>query len=107
MPFGTPRDEPPVVVDVPARLVTVEKRTGAPDIKRFDVASVNEAIDRQVRAMKEGENTLCTVFVDRHGAHAAIVGKLRALPGQAAWTVYADKEWSGDWNAGAAFRWAA
>lgn len=106
MGFGTPRDDKPVVVDVPARVVTLSKATGSPDIRIFDVAAVNEAINRQVAAMKPEESTVAVAYVDRDGANVAIVGKIKRLPGEAAWTVFATTKWNGDWNAGAAFRWA-
>ena len=106
MGFGTPRDEPPLVVDDIAKVYTTESYSGFPDVRKFDVKAVNDMIERQVSAMKEDENIVCTVFADRNGGHAAIVGKLPKLPGRAHWTVYSDVEWDGDWNVGTAFRWA-
>ena len=98
--------ERPVVVDVPARLVTVKKQTGAPDVQRFDVAAINAAIDRQMIALPKGKTLVAIAYVDKSGANVALVGRIKKLPGEASWTVTGTREWSGDWAASAAFRWA-
>lgn len=98
--------ETPVVVDTPARLVTVTKASGAPDVQMFDAAAVNAAIDRQMGALKPGEKVAAIAYVDRDGANVAIVGKLPVKVGTASWTVLGTRKWSGDWNASAAFRWS-
>ena len=98
--------ERPPVVDVPARVLTVEKRTGEPDVQRFDAAAINSAIDRQMKALPAGKVVAAIAYVDRYGANIALVGKLPKVPGQAEWTVMATKQWSGDWQASAAVRWS-
>ena len=98
--------EKPVVVDVPARLVTVTRQSGAPDVQMFDVAAINASIDRQMSALKPGEKTVAIAYVDRDGANVAVVGKLPVKVGTASWTVFGTRKWSGDWNASAALRWS-
>jgi hypothetical protein len=96
----------PVVVDVPARLVTVVKQSGAPDVQQFDVAAVNASIDRQVAVMKPEERVVAIGYVDRDGASVAVVGRLNVPVGDLKWTITGTRKWSGDWNAQAAFRWS-
>jgi hypothetical protein len=96
----------PAVVDTPARLVTVSKQSGAPDVRMFDVTAINASIDKAMATLKPGERVAAIAYVDKTGANIAIVGKLKAPVGQASWTVIGTKEWSGDWNASAALRWS-
>lgn len=102
----TIKEEKPAVVDVPARLMTVTKQSGTPDVRMFDAAAVNASIDRQMSALKPGEKVAAIAYVDKNGANVAIVGKLPVKVGTASWTVLGTKEWSGDWQASAAFRWS-
>ena len=105
--FGTPM-EMPVVVNEPARLMTVMKtEAGLPDITRFDVRAVNDAISRHMEVLKPEETVACIAHVDLKGGNVAIVGRVPdSVPGNWGWTVYTSKEWRGDWNAGAALRWS-
>lgn len=96
----------PVVVDTPARLVTVTKQSGAPDVRQFDAAAVNASIDKAMAGLKPDEKVAAIVYVDRDGANLAFVGKLKAPVGKASWTVVGTKRWDGDWQASAALRWA-
>lgn len=97
----------PVVVDVPARLVTVQKNSGAPDIQMFDVKAVNDSITRNLSALEAGEKVAAIAYVDRDGANVAIVGKMPGkVPGKFTWTVMGTRKWSGDWNASVALRWS-
>lgn len=96
----------PVVVDTPARLVTVSKASGAPDIQRFDVAAINASIERAMTTLKPEERVAAVAYVDREGASVAIVGKIKAPLGKASWTVLSTRKWSGDWEASAALRWS-
>lgn len=98
--------EKPVVVDVPARLVTTYKQSGAPDVRVFDVAAVNASIDKAIATLGPGERMAAVAYVDRSGANLALVGKLPVKIGTASWTILTTKEWSGDWQASAALRWA-
>jgi len=95
-------------VDVPARVYTaVKTESGLPDIKRFDVPAINEFIDRQFSVLKPEETVAGIALVDLTGGKLAVVGRVPdVIPGEAKWTIYALKEWSGDWNAGAAVRWS-
>lgn len=96
----------PVVVDKYARLMTVEKNSGAPDIRQFDVAAVNAAIDRTMTALPKGKTVAAIAYVDRGGAHVAIVGRIPKLPGEGSWTVIGTREWDGSWDVSAALRWS-
>ena len=99
-------EETPTVVDTPARLVTVSKRSGAPDVQMFDSDAVNRAIDKQMGMLPASKTVAAIAYVDRDGANVAIVGRISKLPGDASWTVLGTRKWSGDWQASAAFRWA-
>ena len=99
-------EEMPTIIDTPARLVTVAKRSGAPDVQMFDADAVNKAIDRQMTMLPAGKTVAAIAYVDRDGANVAIVGRISKLPGDASWTVLGTRKWSGDWAASAAFRWA-
>ena len=98
--------EKPVVVDVPARLLTVTKQSGAPDLQKFDSAAINAQIDRQMAALPAGKTVAALAYVDRDGANVAIVGRISKLPGDASWTVLGTRKWAGDWNVSAALRWS-
>ena len=99
-------EEMPTVVDVPARLVTIAKRSGAPDVQMFDADAVNKAIDKQMAMLPASKTVAAIAYVDRDGANVAIVGRISKLPGDASWTVLGTRKWSGDWQASAAFRWS-
>jgi hypothetical protein len=96
----------PVVVDVPARLMTVGKASGSPDVQMFDAAAINASIERNMNALQPGKKVAAIAYVDKDGANVAIVGKLPVKLGTASWTVLGIRKWSGDWNAAAALRWA-
>lgn len=98
--------EKPVIVDVPARLVTVQKNSGAPDLQIFDAASINSAIDRQMTILPPDKTVAAIAYVDRDGANVAIVGRIKNLPGDASWTVMGTRRWDGNWTAAAALRWS-
>lgn len=99
------RSETPVVVDTPARLLTLAKQSGRPDIQMFDSAAINQAIDKQMQALPQGKTVAAIAYVDRDGANVAIVGRVNKVPGDLSWTVLGTRKWSGDWNASAALRW--
>jgi hypothetical protein len=96
----------PIVIDQPARLLTLQKNTGAPDLQVFDAAAINSAINRQMEALPEDKTVAAIVYVDQVGANVAIVGRVRQVPGELVWTVLGTRQWSGDWTASAALRWA-
>lgn len=100
------RNETPTVVDQPARLITVAKQSGAPDLQRFDAAAINAQIDRQMAALPKDKTVAAIAYVDREGANVAIVGRISKVPGDASWTVLGTRKWNGDWNASAALRWS-
>ena len=100
------KPELPMVVDTPVRLMTVEKRSGEPDVRAFDSAAINAAIDKQMLSLPADKTVAAIAYVDREGANLAIVGRVRKLPGKAEWTILGTHSWSGDWQATAAFRWS-
>lgn len=100
------RAEKPVVVDVPARLITAAKVSGAPDLQRFDAAAINAQIDRQMAALPADKTVAAIAYVDKAGANVAIVGRISKIPGDASWTILGTRTWNGDWNASAALRWS-
>jgi hypothetical protein len=107
MAFGTPRTDAPIVVDTPVRVRTIAKGLeGTPDVRVFDVQSINDHITKVVDTMEPGETVLGYAYVDKDGANIAVVGKMDFLPGNAKWTVYGTAKWDGDWTAGAAVRWS-
>lgn len=96
----------PAVVDTPARLMTVQRNSGMPDVQMFDAAAINASITKTMGALPEGKTVAAIAYVDREGANVAIVGRLPKIPGQAEWTVLGTRKWNGDWNASAAIRWS-
>ena len=100
------RNERPVIVNEPARLMTVMKATGSPDLRKFDVAAINAQIDRQMLALPQDKTVAAIAYVDKDGANVAIVGRISKIPGDASWTILGTRTWSGDWNASAALRWS-
>jgi hypothetical protein len=105
------RSEPPVILPGEARLVTVKPQSGAPDIRHFDAKAINDAIERNVSVLSPGKSNALLVFGDyKNGklrGNAVLVGRLKKpiLGGNVQWTVYATKEWGGDVEAGAGFKW--
>jgi hypothetical protein len=96
----------PVVVDVPARVVTLVKGSGEPDIRKFDAAAINASIDRQMMLLPSDKTVAAIAYVDKSGANVAIVGRIKKLPGSASWTVIGTRSWNGNWEASAALRWS-
>jgi hypothetical protein len=99
-------DTLPTVIDTPARLVTLDKRTGSPDVQMFDADAINKAIDKQMAMLPDHKTVAAIAYVDRDGANVAIVGRISKLPGDAEWTVLGTRKWNGDWAASAALRWS-
>jgi hypothetical protein len=96
----------PMVVDTPVRIMTVEKSgPGHPDVRLFDSAAINAAIDKQMLALPKDKTVAAIAYVDREGANVAIVGRIPKVPGEASWTILGTRTWSGDWQASAALRW--
>lgn len=95
----------PVVVDVPARLLTAYKMSGSPDVQLFDSTAINASIDKHMAVLPTGKTVAAIAYVDRDGANVAIVGRISKVPGDLSWTVLGTRKWSGDWNASAALRW--
>lgn len=90
-----------------ANLVTVLPQTGAPDIRKFDDSALNAAIDGALKALPEGKKMVGLVRIDMSGGHFTLAGKVDSpIPGELAWTVYADKPWSGNFDAGLGVRWS-
>jgi hypothetical protein len=100
------RSERPIIINEPARVLTVMKESGAPDLQKFDAAAINAQIDRQMTALPQDKTVAAIAYVDRDGANVAIVGRISKIPGDASWTILGTRKWSGDWNASAALRWS-
>lgn len=100
------RAEVPVVVDSPARLLTVAKQSGAPDVQLFDSSAINASIDRHMKQLPQGKTVAAIAYVDKDGANVAIVGRIAKVPGDLEWTVLGTRKWSGDWTGSAALRWS-
>jgi hypothetical protein len=100
------REERPVVVDEPARLVTITKQSGAPDLQMFDSSAINAQIDRQMQILPADKTVAAIAYVDKDGASVALVGRISKVPGEATWTVLGTRKWSGNWTASAALRWS-
>jgi hypothetical protein len=81
--------------------------SGEPDVRKFDVASLNESITEALKTLPEGKHVAAFARVDLDGAHLTIAGHVPGkIPGDLDWTVYVDKKWTGDFDAGAGLRWS-
>lgn len=96
----------PVVTNKYARLMTTRKNSGTPDVRKFDVGSVNAAITKAMKTLPKGKTVAAIAYVDRKGANIALVGRIPKVPGEASWTVLGTREWSGNWDVSAAVRWS-
>lgn len=95
-----------VVGDV-AKIVTVEPRTGSPDIRKFDVQSMNAMIDDAMKAIPADKKVAAFARVDLQGAHLTIAGRVPGkIPGELDWTVYVDKPWDGELEGAIGLRWS-
>jgi hypothetical protein len=94
--------------DVVAGITTVETGVpGSPSIRKFDIASLNETIGEAIKAIPEGKHVGAFARVDLKGAHFVIAGKVPGkIPGELDWTVFVDKPWDGDFDAGVGLRWS-
>ena len=107
------KTETPITVSADdLKLVTVEPRSGAPDIRKFSGSALNAKVEQYLSALKPNESMVGFAFVEKHGdtteAHFAIAGKVPKLPGKAEWTIYHVQKWDKDGHdatTGAAFRW--
>jgi len=104
-----PEEIRPIIVEENARLYTAYRTPqGLPDIRKFDVQAVNDAIEKHVAIMKPEEHVVAVAYVDKNGGHVAVVGRVKSdkIPGDLKWTVYGTNEWGGDWSVGAGARWS-
>lgn len=81
---------------------------GAPDLRKFDAASINAAIDDAMKALPPDKHVAAFARVDLTGAHLTIVGRIphSSIPGELDWTAYVDKPWDGPFDAGLGLRWS-
>jgi len=87
--------------------------SGEPDIRRFDVKAINDAITKNMQALGEGETVAAIGYIDKTGAKVAIVGRIKSIagkkiPGKLQWTVMNDFSFEdgGAFNPQGAFRWS-
>jgi hypothetical protein len=89
-----------------AKLLTIEKgAAGKPDIRMFDVASINDHITRSLSVLKPEEKVAFVAYADGQGVKGAIVGRLDAGPGEMCWTVFTEKPYDGPFTWGAGVTW--
>jgi hypothetical protein len=91
-----------------ANLITLSKGlTGEPDIRKFDTSELNAEIDAAIKSIPAGKTVAAFARVDMTGARLTIAGKVPGkIPGELDWTVYVDKPWDGDFDAGLGLRWS-
>lgn len=94
--------------DTITRPITVAKGApGEPDLRRFDNAAINSAIDSAMAALPSGKTVVALARVDLTGARLTIAGKVPGkIPGDLNWTVYVDKPYEGSFDAGVGIRWS-
>ncbi len=88
-------------------LVTVEARSGEPDVRKFDAPALNSAIDKALASLPPGKKVAAFARVDLEGAHILVVGRIvHGSSGELDWTVLADKPWDKPVDAGLGLRWS-
>lgn len=89
-------------------VVTVEKGgPGQPDIRIFDMKSVNQHIDESMALLDPGKRVAFVAFADPAGIKGAIVGRVDSpIPGELKWTIYALKPYAGSFTYGAGVKWS-
>ncbi len=92
---------------VAAQVLTVEKGApGAPDVRKFDQSALNDAITAAMKALPADKSVIALARVDLSGARFTLAGRVPGkIPGELDWTVYVDKPWQGDFDAGLGVRW--
>lgn len=90
---------------------TMKGGPGEPDIRRFDVKSINDSITRNMQALGEKETVAAIAYADKSGAKVAIVGRIRSIkgkkiPGKLQWFVMNDFGYDGKMTPSAALRWS-
>lgn len=91
-----------------ASLITVEKGvTGAPDVRIFDMQSINKHIEDSMSLLDPGKRVAFIAYMDGEGVKGAIVGRIDSgIPGDLRWTVFATKPYSGSFTYGAGVKWS-
>ena len=91
-----------------ASIVTVEETPeGQPNIRMFDVASINRHIEASMSALGPGEKVAFIAYADGEGVKGALVGRIDSpIPGELKWTVFAEVAYSGPFTWGAGLKWA-
>lgn len=91
---------------------TIKGFSGEPDIRRFDIKAVNDAITKNMSILGEDEKVAAIAYYDKTGLKTAIVGRIKSvagkkIPGKLQWTVMND--FNSDWKyegPKAALRWS-
>lgn len=103
---------PPPIVPVEAKLVTVKPMSGAPDVRHFSVPEINKYIEDNLSILEPGKRDALLVYGDmvngKLRGNAVYAGRLNrpVLGGKFEWTVFVNKEWGGDLQAGAGAKWS-
>lgn len=106
MPVQTPIPE--LAIDGTARRMVFSKGDpGSPDIAKFDNTALNAAIDAAIKNLPMDKHVVAFARADLDGVHFTLAGKVNSkIPGELDWTVYVDKPWKDDWDAGVGVRWS-
>jgi len=103
---------PAPVVQQEVSLVTVEPRSGEPDVRHFDTKAINDYIEKAMTVLPADKTLAAIVWGDvtkgkNPRANISVVGRKKSpvLGGKVEWTVYGHAEWHGDLGAGAAVKW--
>jgi hypothetical protein len=91
-----------------SKVITVAKgAAGEPDVRMFDLASVNQHIESSMAALDPGKKVAFIAYADGQGVKGAIVGRIDAkIPGEVKWTVFAERPYSGQFTWGAGVKWS-
>ena len=101
-----------IPLDVPkgsaASIVTVEETPeGRPNIRMFDVASINRHIESSIATMNPGDKVAFIAYADGQGVKGTLVGRIDSqIPGELKWTVFAELPYAGSFTWGAGLRWS-
>jgi hypothetical protein len=92
-----------------AKIVTVQETPqGLPNVLKFDNSAINSAIDAAMKSIPADKHVVAIARVDMSGARLTIAGRIPSgtIPGELDWTVFVDKPWQGEFDAGLGVRWS-